>query len=302
VQSPTLPASGRDAGHGADRAPDRGAERRTTVHRVVAAVLAVAAVLVLADLGTAAAAESGISRQMRDRLGLPEDPAVQVQGFSFLAQAVTGRYGRIDVSMQRVPIGPLRTPEVQVQMHGVRAPLSDLVGSGPARFRAAAAEGIVRIGPMDVRRLVVAAGGPAAGIERLTAEEVEANDIDTVVREGADPTLRGLDPRTAARFVAEMPVDGADAKVAVLSALVVSDGKLRIVPRDVREYETHEPVPAAVRDSLLSALAVEVDPGRLPLGVTATSVSVPEFNVLEISGAVRDLSVGEGTRPDPSSD
>ncbi|OLM16130.1 MULTISPECIES: DUF2993 domain-containing protein [unclassified Pseudonocardia] len=298
MQSPTLPAPGRGADRSTGRGPDRGTDRRTTVHRVVAAVLAVVAVLVLADLGTAAAAESGISRQMRDRLGLPEDPAVQVQGISFLAQAVTGRYDRIDVSMQRVPIGPLQTPEVEVQMHGVRAPLSDLIGSGPSRFRAAAAEGIVRIGPMDVRRLVVAAGGPAAGVERLTAEEVEANDIDTVIREGADPTLRGLDPRNAARFVAEMPVDGEDAKVAVLSALVVSDGKLRIVPRDVREYETHEPVPAAVRDSLMSAMAVEVDPGRLPLGVTPTSVSVPEFNVLEISGAVRDLGVGSDRTSD----
>ena len=264
--------------------------------RVVIAVLAVAAVAGLADLGTGAAAESGISRAMRDRLDLPEDPSVRVQGFSFLAQAVTGRYGQVDVSMQRVPIGPLRTPEVRATLYGVRAPLSDLAGSGPARFRAAAADSAVRIGPMDVRRLVVAAGGPAAGVERLTVEEVNANAIDTVIRAGGDPTLRGLDPRTAARFVAEMPVGGDEARVAVLSALVVSDGKLRIVPLDVREYETDEPVPDAVRDSLMHAMAVELDPGTLPLGVTPTSASVPEYNVLEISGAVRDLSVGQTTR------
>lgn len=275
--------------------PDRpGTDRRGTVTRAVAAVLAAATVFVLADLGTAAAAESGIARQMRDRLALPEDPAVRVHGFSFLAQAVTGRYEQVEVSMDRVPIGPLRTPEVRAQLHGVRAPLSDLLGSGPARFRAAAAEGVVRIGPLDVRRLVVAAGGPAAGVERLTVEEVDANEIDTAIRDGGDPTLRGLDPRTAARFVAEMPVDGSDARVAVLTALIVSDGKLRITPLDVREHETGEPVPDAVRDSLMEAMAVELNPGTLPLGVTPTSASVPEFNVLQISGAMRDLSVGEG--------
>lgn len=282
MPSPALAAPAR-------RAPDR----RSTVRRAIAAVLAVAAVLVLADLGTAAAAESGISRQMRERLGLPEDPSVRVQGFSFLAQALTGHYDRIDVSMQRLPVGPLRTREIRVRMHGVRAPLSDLVGS-EARFRAAAAEGAVRISPMDVRRLVAAGGGPAAAVERLTVEKVDANAIATAILAGADPTLRGLDPRTAARFVAEMPVDGEQTRVAVLCALVVSGDGLRIVPHDVREHETHDPVPAPVRDSLMRAMALEVDPGTLPLGVTPTSVSVPEYNVLEISGAVRDLSVGSG--------
>lgn len=280
--------------------PDRpgndrsGSDRRGAVTRVVAAVLAAVAVFVLADLGTAAAAESGISRQMRDRLDLPEDPAVRVHGLSFLAQAVTGRYEQVEVSMTRVPIGPLRTPEIRVQLHGVRAQLSDLVGSGPARFRAAAAEGVVRIGPMDVRRLVVAAGGPAAEVAHLTVEEVDANAIDTVIRAGGDPTLRGLDPRTTARFVAEMPVDGDDTRVAVLTSLLVSDGKLRIVPLDVREDDTQAPVPDGVRDSLMRAMAVELDPGTLPLGITPTQASVPEFNVLQISGAVRDLSIGEG--------
>ncbi|WP_158092193.1 MULTISPECIES: LmeA family phospholipid-binding protein [Pseudonocardia] len=263
-----------------------------TVKRALAAVLAVAAVLVLADLGAGAAAESGIARQMRDTLDLPEDPAVRVTGFSFLAQAVTGRYGQVEVSMERVPIGPLRTPEVGVELYGVRAPLSALVGSGPARFRAAAAEGTVRISPNDIRRMVVASGGPAAGVERLTVDVVDANAIDTAIRAGADPTLRGTDPRTAARFVAELPVDGSDTRVAVLSTLVVADGVLRIVPRDVRELDTDEAVPDAVRDSLLRALAVELDPGTLPLGVTPTSASIPEYNVLEISGAVRDLDIG----------
>ncbi|MEV1292773.1 DUF2993 domain-containing protein [Pseudonocardia sp. NPDC049635] len=264
----------------------------STVRRALAAVLAAAAVLVLADLGTAAAAESGIARQMRDTLDLPEDPAVQVSGFAFLPQAVTGRYGRVEVAMERVPIGPLRTPEVRVTLHGVRAPLSALAGSGPAEFRAAAAEGTVRVSPNDVRRMVVAAGGPAAGVERLTVEQVDANAIDTAIRAGADPTLRGTDPRTAARFVAELEIEGSDARVGVLSALVVTDGVLRIVPRDVREVDTNEPVPDALRDSLLRALAVELDPGTLPLGVTPTTASVPEYNVLEISGAVRDLDIG----------
>ena len=71
--------------------------------------------------------------------------------------------------------------------------------------------------------------------------------------------------------------------------------RLRIVPRDVREYGTDDAVPQAVRDSLMEALAVEVDPGPLPLGVTATSASVPEYNVLRVSGAVRDLAVGSDT-------
>ncbi|ANY06408.1 hypothetical protein AFB00_09005 [Pseudonocardia sp. HH130630-07] len=267
------------------------------MRRSIAAVLAVGAVLVLADFGTAAAAEYGISRQMRDRLQLPEDPSVRVQGFSFIAQAVTGRYDQVDVSMQRVPIGSMRTPVIGVRMYGVRAPIADLVGSD-ARFRAAAARSSVQIGPLDVRRMVVARGGPAATVERLTVEQVEPDTIDEAVVAGGDPTLRGLDPRTAALFAAEMPVDGAETRVAVLSALVVSDGALRIVPRDVREYGTGEPVPATVREALTDALAIDLDPGPLPLGVPATTASVPGPDVLEISGSVRDLAVGDG---EPSS-
>lgn len=264
------------------------------VRRVLVAVLAVAAVLVVGDLATGAAVESGISRALRDRLDLPEDPRVQVHGFSVLAQAATGRYDHVEMTLQRVPAGPLRTPELQVQLYGLRGDLSDLVGPGPARFRASAAEGIVQISPNDVRRMVVDAGGPAAGVTRLSVEAVDANAIDSVILAGGDPTLRGLDPRNAARFVAEMPVDGADARVAVLAALVVDHGTMRVVPRDVRLDGSDEPVPDAVRTSMLRALAVDIDPGPLPLGVTATSASVPEYNVLQVAGSVRDLSVGAG--------
>lgn len=271
------------------------------MRRVLAAVLAAAAVLVLADFGTAAAVESAIARQMRDRLGLPEDPATSVGGPSFLLQAATGRYSSVEVSMERVPIGPLRTPEVRVRLYGVRASLGDLVGGTAARFRAAAAEGAVRIGPADVRRLAAAAGGPAAAIERLTMLPVDANRIDRLVRAGADPTLRALDPRNAVRFVATLPVDGEETEVDVLAALVVDpDGALRVVPHDVRGAETDEEVPDALRDALLRAFALRLDPGTLPLRVTPTSVTVPEYNVLEISGARRDVSVGEGEQSGPA--
>nr|WP_255497622.1 DUF2993 domain-containing protein [Pseudonocardia sp. SID8383] len=256
--------------------------------------MAVAAVLVAGDLATGAAVEAGVSRALRDRLDLPEDPRVQVHGFSVLAQAATGRYGHVEMTLQRVPVGPLRTPELQVQMYGLRGDLSDLAGPGPARFRAAAAEGIVQVSPNDIRRMVVDAGGPAAGVTRLSVEAVDANAIDSVIRAGGDPALRGLDPRNAARFVAEMPVDGADTQVAVLTVLLVDHGTMRIVPRDVRINGSDEPVPDAVRTSMLRALAVDIDPGPLPLGVTATSAGVPEYNVLQIAGSVRDLSVGGG--------
>lgn len=264
------------------------------MRRVLAAVLAVAAVLVLADFGTAAAAEAGIARQMRDRLGLPEDPATFVDGPSFLVQAATSRYDSVRVSMERVPVGPLRTPELGVRLYGVRASLGDLV-DGSAQFRAAAAQASVRIGPADVRRLAAGSGGPAAGIERLTMLAVDANRLADLVLAGADPTLRAQDPRNTVRFVATMPVHGSSTDVAVLATMVVDpDGSLRIVPRDVRESGTDDPVPDAVRDSLLRAFALRIDPGTLPLGVTPTTATVPEYNVLEVSGAMRDLSVGEG--------
>ena len=85
------------------------------MRRLIVAVVVLVGLLVVVDFSAAATAESTISRQMRDRLSLPEDPSVRINGVSFLAQAATGRYRSVDVSMERLPVGSLRSREVTVE-------------------------------------------------------------------------------------------------------------------------------------------------------------------------------------------
>lgn len=259
------------------------------MRRLIVAVVVLVGLLVVVDFSAAAAAESTISRQMRERLSLPEDPAVRINGVSFIAQAVTGRYRSVDVSMDRLQVGSLRSREIGVKMHDLRAPWSELSGSVPApRFRVTDARSVVTIGSGDVMRMV-------RGAKELTLTPVDANAIDELVLDGGDPTLRGMDPRNVALITATMPVRGTKTQVEVLAALqITTDGLIRITPRDVRTGDG-EP-PAAVVASLTKAFSLVIDPGRLPFRVTPTTLRVDEDGALELSGQVKDLVVGEGER------
>jgi hypothetical protein len=259
------------------------------VRRLIVAVVVLVGLLVVVDFSAAATAESTISRQMRDRLSLPEDPSVRVNGVSFLAQAAGGRYRSVDVSMERLPVGSLRSREVTVELHDLRAPWSELSGAAPApRFRVTDARSVVRIGSGDVMRMV-------PGAEELTLAAVDANAIDERVVDGGDPTLRGVDPRNAALLATTTTVRGTRTRVEVLAALqVTNDGLIRITPRDVRSDEVE--LTATETAALTKTFALVIDPGRLPFRVTPTTLRVDEDGGLELSGRVKDLVVGEGER------
>lgn len=259
------------------------------MRRLIVAVVVLVGLLVVLDFSAAATAESTISRQMRDRLSLPEDPSVRVNGVSFLTQAVTGRYRSVDVSMDRLPVGSLRSREVTVKLHDLRAPWSELSGSAPApRFRVTDARSVVTIGSGDVMRMV-------PGTKELTLATVDADAIDEIVRDDGDPTLRGMDPRNAGMITATTTVRGRSTKVEVLAALLVTtDGLIRIVPRDVRSDDVE--LSATETAALTKAFSLVIDPGKLPFRVTPTALRVDEDGRLELSGQVKDLVVGEGDR------
>lgn len=259
------------------------------MRRLIITVVVLVGLLVVADFAAAAAAESAVSRQMRERLALPEDPSVRINGVSFLAQAATGRYRSVDVSMERLQVGPLRDVEVKATLHDVRAPLRDLI-SGTPRFRITDAEGVVSVGAGDVLRML-------PGVSKLVISGVDANAISEIVEAGGDPTLRNLDPRNAALLVATTTVGGQEQTINALVALqITGDGRIRITPRDLRPADDgDEELPESVRTSLSKAFTIVLDPGTLPFKVTPTALRA-EDGALEISGQVRELVIGEGER------
>ncbi len=253
------------------------------MRRLVIALLVLAGLLVAADFGAAALAESGVSREMRTQLGLADDPSVRINGFPFLTQAVGGRYSSVDVDANRISVGKLQELSVSAQLRDVEAPLSMLLGSGPKTLEVREVEGTVRVPADDLERLV-----PDVGDLRI--ETLDAAALADAAEESDDPALADLDPERTVRLVGtgtlpRLPValpglsSGDEVEVMVIASLELADGRIRIAPRDVQ---------------LGGALEVPIDPGALPLEVVPTDVRAVNGQ-LEVSGKAADLVLGPGS-------
>lgn len=253
--------------------------------RLIVGLLVFVGLLVAADFGAAALAESAVSRQMREQLGLPDDPDVRINGFPFVTQALAGTYSSIDVSADRLQIGELQEVEVVAQLRGVEAPLSEVLGSGPKSLKVAEADGTVRVGADDVERLL---GGD---VEDLRIEAVDAAALEQAVEDGGDESLAALDPDDVARLVGTTSLLGAETVVSALATLELDGDVVRIVPRDIRLGDDATRLPEAVQDTVRGLFSIKVDPGSLPLDVTPTELRARD-GVLEISGDTTDLVLG----------
>jgi hypothetical protein len=251
--------------------------------RLIITVLVLAGVLVAADYAAAAAAESVVSRQLREQLDLADDPNVRVNGFPFLTQAVRGEYGSIELTANRLKVGDLENVQLRANLRDVTAPLSGLLGSGTPGLRIATAEGAARVGADDIARML-------PGVERLSLGNVDANAIADLITEGADPSLRALDPESVARISGDVPVGGTTESVVVFAELQVSDGAMRIVPRVVQD-SSGDALPGPLEAVARQTFALRVDPGGLPFGVVPTKLQVRDGS-LEIAGEASDVVVG----------
>jgi hypothetical protein len=257
------------------------------MRRLVIALLVLVGLLVAVDFGAAALAESAVSRQMREQLGLADDPSVRINGFPFLTQAISGEYRSVDVSAQRISVGDLRDLEVRAQLRGVTAPLGELLGSGPRTLEVREAEGTVRVGAGDLERLL-------PGVERLRIENIDDEALERAVEEGGEASLLDIDPETAARLVGTTTVLGQELEISVIAVLRLAEGQVQIVPRDVRVGdEDAPPLPSTAQRALREMFTLNVDPGSLPLAVTPTTLEAQD-GALEISGTAEDLVLGAG--------
>ncbi len=258
--------------------------------RLVVVLLVLTGLLVAADFGAAAIIESTFSRQMRSQLGLADDPSVRINGFPFVTQAVAGEYGSVDVSAQRITVGALREVGLRAQLRNVTAPLSMLLGSGPMTFQVQTAEGTVRVPANDVERLV-------PGLTKLRIESLDDFAIEQAIDDGADVSLGDIDPDLAVRLVGASPLLGRLSEVSVIASLELTDGQIRIVPRDIRVGGSDAPaLPPAVQQQLRQLFTLRIDPGSLPLDVTPTKLRAVDGG-LEITGRARDLTLGEPVAP-----
>ena len=254
------------------------------MRRLIVILVVLLGLAVAADYGSAALAESAVSRQMRGELGLVDDPAVRINGFPFLTQALSGTYSSIDVVATRIPYGSFKELEINAELHDVSAPLSMMLGSGPKSITAATAEGIVKINAKDLQRLI-----PAA--KKVRIENVDENTLEEAVRKGADPSVATMSTERTARLVGTVDFFGQTAEIAVLATLRLDKGKADIVPVDARLSDgTGLPVPGSVLRQILDLFRVPLVTGDLPLTVTADRFQAKD-GTLQISGRARNLTL-----------
>jgi LmeA-like phospholipid-binding len=257
------------------------------MRRLVIALLVLVGLFVAVDYGAAALAESAVSRQMREQIGLVDDPSVRINGFPFLTQAISGQYSSVDVEATRIRVGELQELGVNAQLRDVSAPLPMLLGSGPKSLTVQEVEGTVRIPASDIERLV-------PGIEDLRIENIDEEALEQAVDDGGDKSLRLVDPDDAVRLVGTATLLGQQSEVSVIAVLELVDGQVQIVPRDIRLGGSGAPaLPAALQRTLEQQFALRVDPGSLPLAATPTKLRA-SAGALEISGIAENLTLGGG--------
>jgi hypothetical protein len=257
------------------------------MRRLVIALLVLVGLFIAVDYGAAALAESAVSRQMREQIGLVDDPSVRINGFPFLTQAISGDYSSVDVDATRIRVGELQELTVHAQLRDVSAPLSMLLGSGPKSLSVKEVEGTVQIPASDVERLV-------PGIEKLRIENIDDYVLQQAVDEGGDKSLRTIDPENAVRLAGNATLLGQEAEVSVIAVLELVNGQAQIIPRDVRLGGSDaEPLPQAIQRTLEQRFTLRIDPGSLPLAATPTKLRAVG-GALEISGFADDLTLGDG--------
>jgi LmeA-like phospholipid-binding len=244
------------------------------VKRAAIILLVLVGLLVVADFGAAAAAEYQVSKRLGRHLDLPDDPAVRINGFPFLTQAIAGDYRNVEVTADRVTVARLRNIGVEATLEHVRVPLSDLLGGSAESVRVDEVTGRARIPVNELGKLI--------NVEDLRIERLPDDDQTTTTAQNPGGT-------GTVKLTGTTEVAGTRAEVGIVGSLDLVDGQIQVTAREVEVAGIPE-LPAALRLSLLRGFSARLDPGALPFTVTPTGLRV-ENDTLVVEGTVRNIEL-----------
>jgi hypothetical protein len=262
---------------------------------IVIGLIAAVVLLVALDFAAASAAEYQVSSNLRTQLALPDDPAVKINGFPFLAQAIAGDYRQVDVSATNLTVGSLRNVGVNVELYHVRVPLSQVLSGAVRGARVDSVQGSVLITKEDLVKQMSRVGG----VTKLSVQPIDDGALDAAFASASDATpgssVSGINPDSAVRMVGTTSVLGRAMDVSVIAVLQLSGRQIQVIPRDVRVGSGAQAskLPAVVQAGLRTLFTVTVDPGALPFSVTPTRLRAVGDG-LQISGTARDVVLGTG--------
>lgn len=262
--------------------------RKTLVFLVILGGL-----LVAADFGFAAIAEHQISQKAREKLKLTDDPAVNIHGFPFTTQALSGDYQQITVSAVGIPVGDvLRELELEAELSDVRAPLNDVINGNTEAITIGTLEGAAKIKQSDLGRAIKL---PTLSIEPAAIDYVRSGDeADEVSPEEIEEQEeeKGVHSTTAGiKLAADTEIAGTKVEVVAFGIIELRGSSVRITPLRLEfgQDEKTTVVPGPVVNTLLPQFETTINPGKLPFNVKPTGVAVQRGSLV-VKGEAHDVT------------
>lgn len=222
--------------------------------KLVVALVLLVGLLVVGDRVAASATEGVVAERLQESGGLSGVPDVEISGFPFLTQALTGRYDDVVVHASSVQVGDVQIADFTATAQGLQVPITDALSGSVSQV------------PVDElrSRAVVSyeALSRSSGRRSLTVRPFEGGRV---------------------RVTGEVEILGRTLRASSVSRLVV-DGPAVVVTAesyDVGPDFADELVTRAIGDSLDLRLPI----GPLPYGLQLSDVRAGPDGVIVTSAA-----------------
>ncbi len=256
---------------------------------LIITVLVLGVLLVAADFALAAAGEYQIAQRMREKLQLDQDPEVRITGFPFMLQAVRGDYTKIEIDANGVPIKDeqqgvdLRDLDIEADLLHTRVELADLLAGDVSKANIDQVNGSVKVKALDLNRLA----NQVTPFDKLSIEP--DNRVATPTPTPAAPDAAKTKTTAAIKLSGQTNLAGKTVTVTAYGQVVLINGAIQINIDDIQleDNSLKQLIP-----QLRNALAIKIDPGKLPFGATPTAVEV-ESGSFKLSGTVTDVPLAQ---------
>ena len=234
-----------------------------TLWPVLALLLVAAAVLVGAYAFLLSFAERTAAENIQDRLGLENEPGVELESGS-PANVLAGEFSGGHISIEDAQFGGVRAESASIDLY-----------------------------PFDVRVLDSASSGvlrseePLSGTLRVGIPEEE---VSRLARAGADVPVRGVDlHRDGALVRSAASVLGVDVPVSIRGTLLLRGEELVFEPQRVEALGSA--LPEGLAEQALAGIDFAYPLGGLPYGAKISDVEVQEGRLV-LFGEVERIQLG----------
>lgn len=235
---------------------------RRSLVRVLVTVVALAVILVAADLGARSYVLGRVAQGIADEYGLDTRPEVSVAGGSFLVQVARGGFEDATLRVEDFPAGDLTLSDVRVRIPEVDVPTGVLLGGS----------GTVDLGAGTVRAL--------ADFGSLSEQVSAASPVEIALERSGDDV----------RASTTVSVLGFDLELALSVEPRLQDGGVRLVPVAAELGGREVPLSRA-RDLLSAAGFSLLDGWTVGLDDVPAQIDVQSLDVTDAGIEVRGASL-----------